>query len=112
MRIKLTNFIDNQALLQGIGKEGGSWEDCDVQLERGREGGFGFAVTWEEEEGGKTEVKVEDVVVGGAAEGRLKVGDLMISVEGKLVDQLQYEKAIKVNTRMKNFEIFLSSVSM
>ena len=51
-------------------------------------------------------------MVGGAAEGRLKVGDLMISMEGNLVDQLQYEKAIKVNTRMKNFEIFLSSVSM
>ena len=52
------------------------------------------------------------MVVGGAAEGRLKVGDLILSVEGNLVDRLQYEKAIKVNTRMKDFEIFLFSVSM
>ena len=57
-------------------------------------------------------MKVEDVVVGGAAEGRLKVGDLIISVEGNLVERLQYEEAIKVNTGMKDFEIFLSSVSM
>ena len=96
MRIKLTNFINNQASLQGSGRESGRWENCEVQLKRGREGGFGFAVTWGEEEGGKTEVRVEDVVVGGAAEGRLKVGDLITSVEGKLVGQLPYEEAIQV----------------
>ena len=104
MRIKLTNFnFNNQASLQGNKRESGSWEDCDVQLKRGREGGFGFAVTWGEEEEGKTEVRVEDVVVGGAAEGRLKVGDLITSVEGKLVGQLPYEEAIQVNTQLQSF---------
>ena len=97
MRIKLTNFISNQ------GNESESWEDCDLQLKRGREGGFGFAVTWGKEENSKREVRVEDVVVGGAAEGRLRVGDLITSVEGKLVGQHSYEEAIQVKTHLQNF---------
>ena len=103
MRLKLTNFVNNQAALQEDRRESGSWQDCDVQLKRGREGGFGFAVTCGGEEEGKTEVRVEDVVVGGAAEGRLRVGDLITSVEGNLLDQLQYEEAIQVNSQLQSF---------
>ena len=78
--------------------EEGVWEEHEVRLRRGGQGGFGFAVTGVEE-GDVSErggVRVEDVVAGGPAEGNLKLGDTIVRIGGQNLAQLQYEEAIQV----------------
>ena len=92
-------------LTNGSSQEGeeGVWEEHEVRLRRGEQGGFGFAVTGVEE-GDVSErgVRVEDVVAGGPAEGKLKLGDTIVRIGGRHLAQLQYGEAIQVNTILPN----------
>ena len=74
------------------------WEEHEVRLRRGEHGGFGFAVTSGVDQQGDGEdlVRVEDVVVGGPAEGKLKIGDVIVRIRGRELVHLQYEEAIQV----------------
>ena len=87
-------------MTNGSSQEGeeGVWEEHEVRLRRGDEGGFGFAVTGVEEEGDISDrgVRVEDVVARGPAEGKLKLGDTIVRIGGKHLAQLQYGEAIQV----------------
>ena len=38
----------------------------------------------------------EDVVPGGPAEGKLKIGDVIVRIRGRQLVHLQYEEAIQV----------------
>ena len=93
-------------LTNGSSQEGeeGVWEEHEVRLLRGEHGGFGFAVTGvEEEEGDISErgVRVEDVVAGGPAEGKLKLGDTIVRIGGQHLAHLQYGEAIQVFGKAK-----------
>ena len=41
-------------------------------------------------------MRVEDVVLGGPAEGKLKIGDVIVRIGGRELVHLQYEEAIQV----------------
>ena len=69
-----------------------------MRLRRGEHGGFGFAVTsgLDQQGDGEDLVRVEDVVLGGPAEGKLKIGDVIVRIGGRELVHLQYEEAIQV----------------
>ena len=76
-----------------------------MRLQRGEQGGFGFVVTGVEE-GHLSEqcvMRVEDVVAGGPAEGKLKLGDTIVRIGGRHLAQLQYGEAIQVNSIFSQF---------
>ena len=93
----LSSILTNGSSQEG---EEGVWEEHEVRLRRGDEGGFGFAVTGVEEEGDISDrgVRVEDVVARGPAEGKLKLGDTIVRIGGRHIAQLQYGEAIQVNS--------------
>ena len=67
-----------------------------MRLRRGEHGGVGVAVTGGGEGGSEQGVRVEDVVPGGPAEGKLKLGDIIVRIGGNHLAHLQYGEAIQV----------------
>merc|ERR1711962_615837 len=88
--MKLINFLDN------LKKDGPlappcAWEEHRVRIERqGKEQGFGFAVSGEGEH-----LTIEDVVIGGQAQGKLRVGDQILEANSVHLDSLSYAEAIE-----------------
>ena len=89
--MKLTSFLSSLKVGGSGGEEKDVWEEHWVHLERGKAAGFGFAVSSEGEG-----VVVEDVVEGGSAKGRVRVGDQIVGVGNISLDSLSYSEAIEV----------------
>ena len=107
MKLKVTNLLSGGS----GGEEPWVWEEHEVRVHRGVSGGFGFAVSGageggEEVEGGEVQVVVEDVVEGGPAMGRLRVGDRVVRVEGREVVGWGYGEVIQVRAHLIHVTCF------
>ena len=93
--MKLTNLLPRLAAKKPCPQDL-VWEEHSIHLERGLASSFGFAVCCDRgQEAGAGEVVVEDVVRGGPAEGRLRLGDHLVEVEGVRVEGLEYHQVIQ-----------------